>query len=57
MQKIIKVTAASWDDAKEIAANKEIQSFRNSSKSRSHINDWPLETIRNINLSKGTVFW
>ena len=44
MQKIIKVTAASWDDAKEIAANKEIQSFRNSSKSRSHINDCPLET-------------
>ena len=34
----------SWFDAKEIAANKEIQSFRNSSKSRSHITDCPLET-------------
>ena len=44
MQKIIKVTAARWVDAKEIAANKEIQSFRKSTKSKSHINDCPLET-------------
>jgi hypothetical protein len=44
VQKIIKVTAASWVDVKEIAANKVIQSFRNSSKSSSHINDCPLET-------------